>query len=242
MRLLLTVCLVLSATHAIAEDDPYPHVQRYKVFASDLKLALQRADPAAVALLTQFPLRVNLPGSTRIGIENASTLQSRFAEVFTPALRKRVLESAMQAPERLGGESFMLADGLLWAEIVEHEHGPRFRLIVVNVPGEKATTWPQLKMVCETPKHRIIIEQISDEQSRYRSWNLPRALTETPDLELTGVSSHEGSGPCVHPIHTFERGDTRIFVSEGGCRKHHWPENSVTVELKGELAAEWGCE
>lgn len=242
MRLLLMLCLLLSATLATAEEDPYPHVQRYKVFASDLKLALERADPAAVALLTQFPLTVNLPGRSSIGIQDASTLQARFAEVFTPGLRKHVLEAEMQAPERLGGENFMLADGLLWAEIVEHGHGPRFRLTVVNVPGEAAAAWPQLKMVCETPKHRIIIEQTGEEQSRYRSWNLPRALTEKPDLEMTGVSSYEGTGACSHPVHTFERGDTRIVVSEGGCREDDWPENDVVVEVKGKLAGEWGCE
>lgn len=243
MRLLLTLGLLLSATMAVAEDDPYPHVQRYQSFVSELRLALERADPAAVALLTRFPLAVNLPGQTSLEIPNARTLQARFAEVFTPALRQSVQTAELEAPERLGGEQFLLANGLLWAEIVEHENGPRFRLAVVNVPGEAPEpSYPLLKMVCETPKHRIIIDQTGAEQSRYRSWNLPRALSDKPDLEMTGVSSSEGTGPCRHPVHTFERGDTRITVSEGGCRPDEWPENNVVVEVKGKLAGEWGCE
>lgn len=240
MRLLLTVCLLLSAALAVAEDDPYPHVQRYQVFASDLKLALERADPAAVALLTQFPLTVNLPGQTSLSIPNARTLQARFGEVFPAALRQRV-QGVDLVPDPMG-ERFMLANGLLWAEIVEHGNGPRFRLSTVNVPGDAAAAWPQLLMVCETPKHRIIIEQTGEEQSRYRSWNLPRALTEKPDLEMSGVSSYEGTGECRHPVHTFERGDTRIVVSAGGCREDEWPENDVVVEVKGKVAGEWGCE
>ena len=241
MRWLAICALLWMPQLALAAEDA--EAQRYLDFVAELKLALKRGDPAAVALLVQFPLQVNQPGETHLEIADARTLQARFAEVFTPELRQRVQSAELESPERIGGDDYLIADGLLWAGIVEHQHGPRFRLRTVNVPGEAAApVYPLLQMVCETPKHRIIVEQTGAEQSRYRAWNLPRALTEKPDLEMVGTSSIEGSGPCAHPLHTFERGDTRIVVSDGGCREDDWPERSVLVEVKGKVAGEWGCE
>lgn len=239
---MFVVVLAMATTASAQEDelDPYPHVQRYRQFVADLKSALQHSDPAAVALLTEFPLRVNAPGRVQFLIPDESSLQAHFEKVFPREARERVEAMRSEVPERVG-EQFLLDHGLLWIEIVEHNAGPRFRLTTVNVPGSDTPIWPRLEMVCETPRHRIIIDQFSVEQSRYRAWNLPRALTEKPDLELKGLSTFEGTGACQHPVHIFERGDTRITASQGGCREDEWPANTIDVEIDGKQVNSWAC-
>lgn len=245
MRWILCFMLSWASNSAVRaaddESDPYPHVRRHGQFVAELQSALERSDPAAVALLTDFPLRVNTPDRTQYLIPDERALQRYFASAFPPELRARIRTIRDVAPERVGGEDFMLAHGLLWLTIIEHDDGPRFRLKTVNVPGREEPHWPTLAMVCETPKHRIIIDLISAEQSRYRSWNLPRALTEKPDLELKGQRTSEGTGACQHPQHVFESGKTRITAIQGGCRKNEWPANTIVVEIDAVEVNAWGC-
>lgn len=83
MRWLAICALLWMPPLAVAAEDA--EAQRYLDFVAELKLALKRGDPAAVALLVQFPLQVNQPGETHLEIADARTLQARFAEVFTPS-------------------------------------------------------------------------------------------------------------------------------------------------------------
>jgi hypothetical protein len=61
-------------------------------FDKELRSALTRKDATAMALLVRFPLRVNDAGGA-ISIDDATALQSHFNEVFTPAVRKEILNS-----------------------------------------------------------------------------------------------------------------------------------------------------
>jgi len=228
-----------SGAQAPAADD----AALYARFNVELKRALADSDPIATALLVSFPLRVNGVGGSRIDIGNAAALQAHFALAFTPAVRASI--AAMDtggAPEALG-ERYLMADGTLWLERIDHGNGPRFRVKIVNsTGGGSATDYPRLVYACETIKHRIVIEQTGVEDYRYRSWNLPSFPPATPSLQLTGRADAEGSGECRHATYAFERGDTRIDVSEPGCGENDWPEGQISVTIKGKPAGDWSCE
>ncbi len=216
----------------------------YARFERELKRALADGDPVATALLVSYPLRVNGADGSRIDIGNAAALQAHFDLAFTPSVRESI--AAIQpggAPEPLG-ERHIMADGTLWLDRIDHGNGPRYRVAIVNATREEsaAAPYPRLAYACATVKHRIVVEQTGIEDYRYRSWNLPNFPPDAPSLQLNGTSDAEGTGECRHAIYAFERGDTRVDVSEPGCDENDWPEGRVTVRIKGKPAGDWACE
>ncbi len=216
----------------------------YARFVSELKSALADADPIATALLVSFPLRINGADGSRIDIGNAAALQAHFALAFTPAVRESIAAIDSGGAAEALGERYLMADGTLWLDRIDHGNGPRFRVAIINGTREEsaAAAYPRMVYACETVKHRIVIEQTSVEDYRYRSWNLPVFPPAAPSLQLTGSADAEGTGECRHAIYVFERGDTRIDVSEPGCDENDWPQGQVTVTIKGQPAGDWACE
>jgi hypothetical protein len=58
--------------------------------------------------------------------------------------------------------------------------------------------------VCRADTARIVVDRLADETLRYRSWTRPRALTDKPDLEITGGKAEHSAlvvlliyGQCV---------------------------------------------
>lgn len=221
-----------------------PSPESYQRFERELRSALGAADPVAMALLVQYPLRINTGGGGAIELINASALQARFAEAFPPALRAAVAKSdAQSAPERMG-ERYLLANGLIWLDWIDHGNGGRFRVAVVNAlpGGADDSGYPRLAYACESIKHRIVVDETADGDYRYRSWNLPKFPPAAPSLELNGHAEREGRGDCGHNLYTFERGDTRVQVSEPGCGETEWPQGSIAVEVNGKAVGDWACE
>lgn len=230
--------------HAPAATAAVDDAALYARFERELKRALADADPVATALLVSFPLRVNGADGSHIEIGNAAALQAHFDLVFTPSVRESIAAiEADGSPEQVG-ERHLMADGTLWLDRIDHGNGPRYRVAIVNATREEsaAAPYPRLVYACATVKHRIVVEQTGIEDYRYRSWNLPNFPPDAPSLQLNGTSDAEGTGECRHAIYAFERGDTRVDVSEPGCDENEWPEGRVTVSIKGKTAGDWACE
>lgn len=227
------------ATAAPAEETDAASFAR---FESELKSALQSADPAAMALLTRFPLRVNGDGGSLRELLNASALQQEFDQAFPEWFRKEVLAAPSSNVER--SDMVGIANGLIWAERVSTDNGMRYRLRTINTGRSTRTgaAQPQLVYACQTPKHRILVDSSNDEAFRYRSWNIPGFPPQKPDLEMSGSVDFEGRGECAHRVFTFERGDTRIIVTEPGCGESDTPVGSLEVQIKGATAANYSCE
>lgn len=225
---------------AAASDD----AALYARFERELKVALAAADPIATALLVSFPLRVNGSDGSHIEIANAAALQAHYGLVFTPSVRQSIAEAPSGGEPEALGERYLMADGTLWLDRIDHGNGARFRVAIVNGTREEsaAAGYPRLLYACETVKHRIVVELTGIEDYRYRSWNLPSFPPAKPSLELTGSADSEGTGECRHAIYAFERGDTRIDVSEPGCGESEWPQGQIAVTIKGQPAGEWACE
>lgn len=222
-----------------AADDPS---ELYARFERELKRALADADPIATALLVSFPLRINLADGGRIDIGNAAALQTHFELAFPSSVRAAIVESDSRRGFIAG--RFLMADGTLWLDRIDHGNGPRLRVAIVNVmrQGPSTVAYPRLMYACETIKHRIVVEQTGAEEYRYRSWNLPAFPPATPSLQMTGSASWEGTAECGHATYAFKRGDTRIDLSEPGCGKNNWPEGQLTVTINDEPAGDWMCE
>lgn len=205
----------------------------FRAFDGDLRAALRRPDPAAVALLSRFPLQVNYPDGAAMGLNTPATLEIRFAETITPAVRAAVTK---QGADKLfcRDTGIMYGNGELWIDVVRRKGAVRFAIATVNVPGaarpasrRAPAQEPHVEFVCNASHHRVIVDRLKGGALRYRAWNIPRALTEAPDLTLTGGADDvEGTSPCTHSTWTFHKGKTAFVVSELGCTEGQPPPNA----------------
>lgn len=215
------------ARAVIDADDATPFVR----FDHDFRSALARHDVAAIALLTQFPLRVNFPNDDVVMLANPGTLQNQFDRVFTPALREAVSKQAVGDLICKYSDGMGYAHGGVWA----HPAGAndkQLRIVTVNVPGGSLHP-PRvgaIDLACSTKQFRIVIDAAATPKTwRYRVWNLPRSLNEKPDLELTGTRDIEGTSPCTGRIWRFKNAKAEYELSEPGCGQDESPKNAVAL-------------
>ncbi len=111
-----------------------------------------------------------------------SPCRTRYREVFTPAVKKEILDSKGDRLHSSGLRTSATAAG--WrGRAISH------RKVRMRSSVSRWSTWSgsetdagagklRLSFVCETKKHRIVIEdKASDGSARYRVWNRPKALT-----------------------------------------------------------------
>lgn len=236
---------VLAANEPV--DDYHAAFQR---FDKELKAALRVENLPALTLLVHFPLRINHRDGSVTSLNSPLTLVQRFSEVFTPEVRKRILESE--------GDDFIFrasdvgfAGGVVWAAEFSGEEGDSFfRLHVINLdkggpapPADRFT----LAFACQTRKHRILIEhRSSDGMAHYRVWNRPKSPVEKPDLEIqNGKAGWEGSGVCGTHYWEFPVGaGTTIRVGELACGSGEEPNGAtglLTVTKADGTEQSWYC-
>jgi hypothetical protein len=211
-------------------------------FDHELRAALATQDVAALSLLINFPLRVNYAEGSSIALDNPAALQQRFAEIFSPALRKIVSDQKVDDFFCKEDGGLMYGNGELWVQVLGSGARQRFRVAVLNVSAAAAKPATQVQLACETAKYRIVIDTNAETTSRYRVWNKPRSAQDKPDLELTGTQDYEGTGSCAHRIWHFTNADTVYEVSEPGCAES--PQGATAqlqVLLKAKSQLETWC-
>jgi hypothetical protein len=177
----------------------------FNQFDKELRSALARQDAIALALLVRFPLRVNDAGGT-ISIDDATALQSHFNEVFTPAVRKEILNSSTDGG--CNAEGIGYGRGVIWV----NASAEGYAIWSVNrdavPPFAQSKDVSKLEYVCRTRSHRIVIDTTDAGTLRYRAWRKPHSPTESPDLSLlSGKERFEGSDICAVPIFSFKNED-----------------------------------
>jgi hypothetical protein len=214
-------------------------------FDKELRVALTKEDPIALAFLVTFPLRVNDAGGT-ISINDVSALKTHFQEIFTPAVRREIL-SAKNEEVDCNAEGIGYARGVIWVNASDRGYA----IWAVNrdtVPPYSANRWngPKVEFVCRTHTHRIAVDILASGTLRYRSWNKPRSVVGPPDLEiLKGDVTFEGTNVCAVPIYTFRNSNAEYKVEGGlGCSPAAEPKDAtgrIEVTIAGKPAAETWC-
>ena len=246
----LTLASVAFGARALARPTPSPGAEPddLATFAAEVRAAVAKSDPVALAPLVRFPLQVNRPDGAVVSLANPRALQVEFAAVFPPEVRRAILE-----PDPDGfihrSSGIGLAGGTLWADRFGSGEGARYRLFVVNLPSpgpgaRDAGSSPRILFVCDAGRHRVVIDS-AGERLRYRAWNRPRPLTEAPDLELVGgVAASGGTTPCTATDWTFRNGESTYRVEELACAEAGAGDaatGELTVETAGEPPMRWWC-
>ncbi len=216
-------------------------------FDKELRVAISSQDALALAFLVRFPLTVNDDGGS-ISLDDAAALKTHFQEVFTPAVRKAILDQ----PSKDQGcmpEGVMYGSGVVWVNGSKHGYA----IDVVNrdaVPPYRVNrSVPKIKYVCQTETHRIVIDALAGGALRYRAWNKPRPVTEEPNPEIAnGVGTFEGTDVCAYPVYTFKNGAAAYRVAGGlGCLGDNEPgppkdaTGSLEVTIAGKPPAHAWC-
>jgi hypothetical protein len=139
-------------------------------------------------------------------------------------------------------------EGSVWVNRQTDSAGSRYLVETINLPGYDGSRYlgphPHVQFVCETSKHRVIVDSVPDAGLRYRAWNNPNSLTGKPDFEIAkGTVQSEGTGPCRHSIWTFATGPTGYSVQELGCYTDApaGAKGRLEVSTSGTTQASWWC-
>jgi len=202
-------------------------------FSRELRAALATQDALAMAFLVKFPLRVG-DANGSISINDAGALNAHFQEVFTPAVRKEILDGKSN-DFACNVEGIGYARGVIWVEASDRGYAIKTVNRDAAPPfNDGKSKVPHTDYICQTQSHRIVIDTTGDAAPRYRSWNKPKPITEVPDLEIAkGEQTFEGSDVCAVPVWTFKRG-TAVYTVEGslGCyESNHPPPEGATGDL-----------
>jgi len=189
---------------------------KFLAFDQELRAALKADDIGKLALLIQFPLRIDDNRGAWF-IHDPASLQGRYKEIFPPTVRKTILESTRDTIWcNYTGVDY--GNGNIWINATDRG----YYLMTINMPTalkDGPSLYPKVDLACSTNKHRILIDLSKNGEAHYRSWNTGRLLTDKPDLELfKGEKSFEGTGPCAHEIWKFQNSTAAYEVeSAEGC-------------------------
>ncbi len=214
-------------------------------FDREFRYALSNQNAGVMALLVRPSLRIT-DERGKFYVQDAQSLQLRFQEIFTPAVRETVLK---QAPEKLwcnySGVSY--GNGVVWVSYASQHYAVE----TVNVPASSHSPKPPERMVefaCNADKHRVIVDALGHGAPRYRAWTKPHSLTEKPDLEIAGGKRDiEGSGVCAYVIWKFTSDGTEFDVDQPQTcyeESHPPPADStgmLEVSVPGKPTVSWWC-
>lgn len=211
---------------------------KFLAFDHDLREAIEKQDAGKLALLVEFPLRVDEDGEA-IFIHDARSLEGHFEQIFTPEIRKTIL-SATHDDISCNYAGIDYGNGEVWVNVTDKG----YFLMTVNLPSTKtapARKAQKVDLTCHTDQVRILIDSTKDGTARYRAWSIARSLYDAPDLEIErGEAAIEGTGPCAHRTWAFHTGKTAIHIEEPGCYGEVEPPRDAQAELsvKGDSQTE----
>lgn len=185
------------------------------VFDNELRDAIRSNDVARIALLADYPLRINDEKGS-FYIHDAASLQSRYKEIFTPAVQRAILQQPA-GPDACGTYTFGYGNGEVWV----NQYARGYAISSINILTGKArqkNLANRVEFVCRTDVNRIVVDTQTDGTLRLRAWNKETLLWQAPDTEIKdGKKTIEGTGVCVHSVWTFSSGTTEFELSGGGA-------------------------
>ena len=196
-------------------------VKSFLLFDLELRYGLSRQDAGVMSLLVRYPLRVNDSRGSWY-VNDAASLRLRFEEIFPPKVRAAVLEGKPETAS-CSYRGIWYGPGIVWINPqVRNGRGDRERYLIesINAEGRDDSHGGgyRVQFACETSQLRAIVDIDPKGRPRYRAWDKPHSLIETPDVEIpSGVEESQGTGACNHTVWTFSLGAKRIVVQDRGC-------------------------
>lgn len=195
-----------------------------------------------MSFLVHFPLRVNTDKGSLL-IPDAESLGGHFQEIFPLGVRTNILDTNEADYICRYDEGIAYKGGVAWVQDLDGRTG----LWSINLPtvsGKTASS--KLAYSCETKTNRIVVDEASNGDVRYRSWNKPKPLTASPDVDVAhGKMTFQGTGVCAYPSYTFTVGNVIYEVQGGlGCTDGSEPAKAtghLSVTIGGKQVTDVWC-
>jgi hypothetical protein len=234
-RVLVIAAILLLVTAAFSQQPNGKKTCDLALFSRELDAAMKEGDAGKIGLMVSYPLRVNDERGSYY-IKDAASLQGRFADIFTPAVRNAITTQQLD-PSNCDPAQFMYGRGDVW--VASTDQG--YAITAINVPGGKEHTGAvgRLEFACRTDSYRIIVDVGPGGEPRFREWNMGHPLIQKPDTELLhGKAGVEGTGSCSYRVWSFNDGDKRLSVEGLGCFSDRKPPPSTAT---GQFVAATGA-
>ncbi|HKF48270.1 MAG TPA: hypothetical protein VKB38_12990 [Terracidiphilus sp.] len=209
-------------------------VKEFKAFDADLRAAIAKQDAIAMSMLVTFPLRVNESDGGTYSINDGQSLRHHFQDVFTPRVRKAILNQKIEDIFCKYDEGLSYGDsGEVWVQYGKFGWQV-WSVNVIPAGGIAKQTRNGIQLVCRTAKHRIVIDADEKGNLRYRAWNASRSVVQSPDLEIRGgTAESEGTGVCAKRLYTFTNAQATYEIdgAEGCYGDDNSPPAGATASL-----------
>ncbi|MDX6180947.1 hypothetical protein SGQ44_02185 [Flavobacterium sp. Fl-77] len=193
-------------SNLILAQDLKPEQQKFiKSFIENVK----NSKKEAIAAMVVYPLKREYPIP---GIKSKAEFVKRYTEIFDADLINEISKSDPAKDWSLmGWRGIMLNQGTIWmteeGELFAVNYQSKFEAnlstkIITAIKGKLHASIANFETpVCilETSKFRVRIDDLGNDNYRYASWPLKKAMSEEPDLVITnGKWFQDGTGGNHH--------------------------------------------
>jgi hypothetical protein len=183
-------------------QDLKPEYQKFiKSFIANVK----SNNKEGVAAFISFPLEREYPIPK---VKNKADFIKRYDQIFDAALKNEIIKSNPAKDwTEMGWRGIMLNQGILWMDTdgkiisINYQSEQEKDLKNKLIASEKGKLHPSIarfktpQYILETSKFRIRIDDLGNDNYRYASWSVKKAMSEEPNLVITnGKWIPDGSG------------------------------------------------
>lgn len=198
----IDLVLLILFTPFVFSQDLKPEYQKFvKSFIANVK----SNNKAGVATFISFPLGREYPIPA---IKNKADFIKKYDQIFDATLKSKIIKSNPAKDwSEVGWRGIMLGQGDIWMDTngklitINYQSQLEKELQKKLIAAEKTKLYPSIATfkapvyVLETSKFRIRIDDLGNDNYRYASWSIKKAMSEKPDLVITnGKWIADGSG------------------------------------------------
>lgn len=201
-RVNLFLIVVLFLGNFVSAQNVKPHYQKCIQSVID---SVKTGKKEAIAAMISYPLKREYPLPD---VVDKSDFIKRYDEIFDTTLKNEIAKSNPAKDwSDMGWRGMMLKQGIVWMDFDGHvtsinyqsqtEIDLKKKLIAAQKKELDSSIAFFHKPICvlETDKFRIRIDNLGNENYRYVSWPIEKAMSEKPDLIIyRGNLVVEGSG------------------------------------------------
>jgi hypothetical protein len=179
--------------------------KKYQVIISNFIDCVKNDQKEKISDMISYPFKRKYPIPS---IKNKQEFIERYNEIFDDTLKQMVIKSKPATDwSDVGWRGIMLYRGDIWIDFngrlmgINYQSKAELSMREKLISNEKEKIHASLSQfqypicVLETSKFRIRIDELGNNNIRYSSWSINKAMNEKPDLVLTkGEFIPKGSG------------------------------------------------
>lgn len=223
----------------------------YVQHVENFLLQIQKGQPKAIAALARYPFPRDTPMKD---LESEQEFISNYDFIFDDQIIQELINSDPKADwGQVGAKGIMYKYGAVWLTTEGQLLGVNYepaalkqrKLDLVSADKkelhESLSEYEKPKILIETEKYIVRIDELATGDLRYASWKIPSTMTDAPELVLlNGEYEYQGSGGDVHYI--FKNGVYKYVVATNYLGPNNSPDAYLWVYNKEKKILDHGAK